>query len=47
MDSDVTEGDDYFQSRSVHPTSQNQSDHDWMESRVRTLWLKNLYNEDG
>ena len=47
VDSDVTEGDDYFQSRSVHPTSQNQSDHDWMESRVRTLWLKNLYKEDG
>ena len=47
VDSDITGGDDYFTTRSVHPTAENQSDHSWNETHVRKLWLKNLYNVNG
>lgn len=47
VDSDITGGDDYFTTRTVHPTEENQSDHSWNETHVRKLWLKNLYNVNG
>ncbi|WP_423926839.1 hypothetical protein [Candidatus Palauibacter sp.] len=43
VDGVITGGDDYFSTRDPHPTQENQSDHDWDETDIRTLWLTNLY----
>ncbi|WP_425154718.1 hypothetical protein [Candidatus Palauibacter sp.] len=47
MDSSITGGSDYFQSRGIDPTNENQSNHSWAQDDVRTLWLKNLYDVNG
>lgn len=47
VDSDITGGNDYFSARDVHPTSEDQGDHNWNETHVRKMWLKNPYNVTG
>ena len=47
VDPDVTGGDDYFEMRTSHATNENQSNQAWNEDDIRTLWMKDLYGEDG
>ena len=47
VDSGITAGEDYFPTRINDATNENQSNHAWNEDHIRTLWLKDLYGENG